>query len=221
MWHENDAIDAWLTWNVWHMPRRDSARLVSVSRDYQIYRKCSISVTERGAENPLASQFVDFLASVEGAEIFSSWGWMRPPADASPAIADKGVCVACRIRDDSWTNNVGRGLDRVQRLVEEYRSLGVPYKDIHICAVFDGEAAYWMLKDEPYRAFTGTTVEGNPNSAIIGELLARGVSVELSAETMKKRGWAHDDILPGVAIVPGASPRMADLGRRGYDYLPF
>ena len=218
-WRERNDIDAWLTWNVWHMPRRDSAMLVPISKDYLIYRECSISLTERGKQNQLAAGFVDFLASREGAGIFNSWGWMRPPADVNPAIVDKGICVACRIRQDSWTNSVGRGLDRIRRLVDEYKSLGIPRSEIHICAVVDGDASYWLLKDKSYGAFTSKEAQ-NPNRSIVEELLALGVSVEVSAESIKAHGWTKDDILPGVKIVSGADPRLADLAEKGYDYLP-
>lgn len=219
-WRERKDIDAWLTWNVWHMPRRDSAKVIPISDDYKIYRECSVSLTERSRNNPIAAEFVDFLASRECADIFGSWGWAHTPADVSPAIADKGVCVACRIRNDVWTHSVGRGLERVQRLVEEYRSLGIPYSDIHICAVFDGDAAYWMLKDQPYEAFT-SKAEENPNKVLIDRLVASGISVEISAQTMAEHGWSKGDLLPGIRVVSGANARIADLGSKGYAYLPF
>ena len=220
IWRAQGDIDAWITWNVWYVPRRDRATIVPISRAYQIYRKCSISFTERGKRSSPAGRFVDFLASREGAAIFHSWGWIEAPPDAIPAVADKGVCVVCRIRKDTWTNSVGRGLTRVKRMVEEFASLGIPYEDIHVCAVFDGEASYWMLTDQAYKAFTGN-MEDNPNRLIVQELTALGVSIELSVETMHAYGWTAEDVLPDVRLVPEANERIADLGRRGYDYLPF
>ncbi len=219
-WETQPEIDAWLTWNVWHMPRRDSAQIVTISKDYRIYRECSISLTERGKSNPSAVQFMEFLASAEGADIYDSWGWAKPPTDVNPAVAERGVCVAARIKDDQWTNSIGRGLDRVKRLVDEYRSLGIPAEDIHVCAVFDGDAGYWMLKDDPYRKHTSKVAE-NPNHDVVEDLVAAGVSIEISAETMRDYGWTAEDLLPGVKVVPGAGSRIATLGEQGYDFLPF
>ena len=220
LWKERDDLDAWVAWNVWHVPRRDVAQIVEMSDDYLIYRKCSVSLTGRSRLNPTAAGFVDYLASKEGEGIFGSWGWMQPPADANPALADNGVFLACRFAQDDWANNVGRGLKRIRRLVNDYRCLGVPPEEIHICAVFDAKAGYWMLKDEPYNGFTGRDA-GNPNRSIVEELAAMGVDLELSARTMSEHGWTQDDILPGITIVPDAITRLADLGRRGYDFLPF
>jgi accessory colonization factor AcfC len=219
-WLGRPDIDAWVTWNVWHMPRRESAYIVRMSEDYQIYRQASVALTQRGRRDPLAGAFAEFLASREGGDIFQSWGWIDPPADVNPAIASRGVCVACQIRKDVWTNTVGRGLDRVHRLVEEYRSLGIPEKDIHICALFDEEAAYWMLNDDVYKLHTRGRLP-NPNKELILQLVNAGVSVEVSEEALASHGWTAGDVLSGVTVVTNAPSRIADLGRKGYSYLPF
>lgn len=220
LWQEHEELDAWITWNVWHIPRRDVARVVPMSEDYRIYRRCSISLTQRSQSNPWATGFLDYLGSEEAGEVFRSWGWMQPPPDANPALVHNGVFLACRIARDDWANEVGRGLRRIRRLVSDYRCLGVPPDEIHICAVFDAGAGYWMLKDRAYSAVTRER-GGNPNRGIIEELVEMGVDIELSAETMAEHGWTEEDVLPGVVIVPGATVRLADLGRRGYDCLPF
>ena len=219
-WKERSEIDAWIAWNVWHIPRRDLAEVVPMSEGYRIYRRCSIAVADRARSNPAATGFVRYLASAEGAEIFESWGWMPPPPDANPALADNGVYLACRIAQDSKVNEVGRGLKRLERLVKDYRSLGVPESEIHICAVFDDDAGYWMLGDAAYAAYTKKD-NGNPNRALIEALLATGVDLELSAQVMQKNGWTTSDLLPDVKVVPEVSVRLADLGSHGYDVLPF
>jgi len=219
-WKERTDIDAWIAWNVWHIPRRDLAEVVPMSKDYRIYRRCSIAVADRARSNPAAGGFVRYLASAEGAEIFESWGWMQPPPDANPALADNGVYLACRIAQDAQVNEVGRGLKRLERLVKDYRSLGVPDSEIHICAVFDADAGYWMLGDAAYAAYTKKS-SGNPNRTVIEKLLAKGVELELSAEIMKKNGWTQSDLLPDIDVVPEVGVRLAKLGSQGYDVLPF
>jgi accessory colonization factor AcfC len=220
VWDERHDIDAWVTWNIWHKPLRDRARLVRVSEDYVIYRQCSVALTERGKGNPAAKQFMDFLTSPEGANIFESWDWMRRPATASPLAVRTDIAIVCRIDSDEWKDSVGMGLMAVRGLVEAYRSIGTPFEELHISAVIHGKAAYWMLTDEAYAAFRkgdGT----NPNQAIIRELGELGVSIELCGQTMKEHGWKKEDVLRGVMIVPNAFPRIVDLELQGYGYIRF
>jgi intracellular sulfur oxidation DsrE/DsrF family protein len=168
----------------------------------------------------VARQFVAFVASAEGANVFQSWGWGSPPANVVPAIVDGDISLACRIRDDAWTNDIGKGLARLQGLIDDYRLLGVPPEHVHVTAILDGDAGYWMLNDQAYSAYQPRSQE-NPNRKIVEELLAAGVSFELSAETMEQYDWSETDILPGVRVVSGAKRRITTLSQQGYKYVPF
>ncbi|MCK4341019.1 MAG: substrate-binding domain-containing protein [Phycisphaerae bacterium] len=219
-WFERDDIDAWLTWSIWYMPLRDRAEHIRVSTHYRVYRQCSVALTQRGKAKPLAAKFIDFLLSPDGAKIFESWGWTAPPHGASPLAVHKDICVVCRVKNDEWKGKVGLGLACVRRLVKDYEYIGIRHNEVHISVVFHGDAGYWMLKDGPYEAFT-KKAGGNPNKAIIRELVDLGVSVELCAQTMKERGWTRQDVLPEVKIVIGAYPRIIDLELQGYAYIRF
>lgn len=219
-WQERDDIDAWITWSIWHLPLRDQADLVSVSPEYVVYRQCNVGLTERGRGHPLAVRFIEFLTSPEGAAIFKSWDWITEPTDSGSLLVRTDIAVVCRIDQDDWKNDVGVGLEGVRRLVEGYKAAGVPVREIHVSAVVHGDAAYWMLKDEPYRAFTKKD-QANPNRALVQALMDLGVSVELCARNMGEHGWTAEDILPGVKLVPDAYPRIADLQLQGYAYLRF
>ena len=219
-WSDREDLDAWVTWNIWHMPLRDRAELVPVSKDYRIYRQCSIAMTQRCKNKPLARQFIEFLMSPEAVGIFDSWGWITPPADSSPVAVQRDICAVCRIKNDEWKGDVGKGLACVKELVDTYTSAGISYSELHFSAVFHGDAAYWLLKDEQYSAFTKK--EGpNPNKSIIRDLVALGVSIELCGQTMKEHGWTRDNVLPEVKIVVSAYPRIIDLELQGYAYVRF
>ena len=220
LWDERQDIDAYVTWNIWHMPLRDRAKLVEVSDDYKIYRQCSIALTEHGKSKTSARRFIEFLTSSEGARVFESWYWMPIPNESSPLTIHDDIAIVCRIDSDNWKDEVGAGLSFVSGLVKAYRSIGTPSNQLHISAVVHGDAGYWMLKDDPYVAFRKG--EGpNPNKALIRELRELGVSVELCGQTMKERGWTKEDILPAVKIVPNAYPRIVDLELQGYAYIRF
>ena len=219
-WKERDDIDAWVTWNIWHLPLHGHADLVRVSEDYLVYRQCNVALTERAKTKPAAARFIEFLTSAEGASIFKSWDWVTPPADPSPVAVTTDVAIVCRIDKNEFEDGVGAGLVGVRRLVEGYRASGIPEQQLHITAVIHNDAAYWMLKDEPYRKATNGD-QGNPNAEVLKELLSQGVRLELCSRTMREHGWTADDILPGVKLVSDGYPRIADLQLQGYAYLRF
>lgn len=130
------------------------------------------------------------------------------------------IRVVYQVNRDEWKGGVGKALAYLKRLSEAYDGLEVPRNERHISAVFHGKAGYWMLTDEAYNTHTDTHA-GNPNKAVIRELTAMGVSIELCAQTMKSQGWSADDVLPEVQIVIGAYPRIIDLQLQGYAYIKF
>lgn len=75
-WIDAPDIDAWLIWNIWQAAHPDLAEVVKIEPDYAIYRDSNVVLTSQGKTRPAARQFVDFLASPEGARIFRKWGWM-------------------------------------------------------------------------------------------------------------------------------------------------
>ena len=77
-WIDRPELDAWIIYNIWQVSNPKLADLVSVSKDYVIYRDCGVGLTVRGKAQPAAAQFAQFLQSKEGAAIFKKWGWMAP-----------------------------------------------------------------------------------------------------------------------------------------------
>jgi len=95
--------------------------------------------------------------------------------------------------------------------------MGVTLSDVHVSAVLHGDAGRWALTDPAYNAFTMRS-GGNPNTALIRDLIQAGGSVELCAETMSRHGWQKKDLRPGVRMVVGAYPRIIDPQQQGYAY---
>ncbi len=124
-----------------------------------------------------------------------------------------------QIKTDEWKDGVGAGLHYVQKLLDVYNSIDIEDDATDIRAVLHGDAGYWLLKDESYAQAAGASA--NPNKAIVAELVARGVSIELCAQTMRSHNWRASDVLDGVQIVVGAYPRIIDLQQRGYAYIRF
>ena len=149
-----------------------------------------------------------------------SRGEEAKPSEPVAVERRENIRVVYQIKDDDWLEGVGKGLAYLKKLVTAYRTMGVPAKEVHVSAVFHGNAGYWMLRDGLYEAHARKP-GGNPNQALIRELLDAGVSIELCAQTMREHSWKPEDVLPGVRIVVGAYPRVIDLELRGYAYIRF
>ena len=195
--------------------------MVVPSRTYRVLRQCSVALTARGKNKPAARKFVEFLASKEAAEIFNTWGWVAPESGSSPVTLDTDIAFVCPIQEDKWDEKlgVGMGLAGLRRVIEEYKAIGIKVEELHVSAVVHGTAAYWLLKDDPYRDARGGADGGNPNKAIIRELIENGVSVEMFGLIMKEHGWTKKDLLPDVKVVPAFYPRVIDLELQGYGLI--
>jgi accessory colonization factor AcfC len=218
-WRERSDIDAWLTWNTWYLPLHEHADLVTVSKEHVVYRQCMAAMTQRGTNKPEAKAFVEFLASPEGARIFSSWDWKSSILLDELAV-DTVVAVVCRVEDSTCSEGVGRGLLRIQRLLDSYSGTTVSPTEVRIVAVVDGEAARWLLDDAAYAKATGQS-GANPNKAIVKDLLARGVTIEVSRKALTDSNLSADALLPGISTVTDAFPRIVDLQLQGYAALTF
>jgi accessory colonization factor AcfC len=74
-WIDSKDIDVWLIWNIWQVANPQLADIVSIERDYAIYRDTGIALTQRAENKPSAKDFARFLQSPAGARIFAKWGW--------------------------------------------------------------------------------------------------------------------------------------------------
>jgi accessory colonization factor AcfC len=78
LWGVDRTYDVWLIWTIWQKESPASADLINTEPENTIYRSCGIAITNRSERKGLAKEFVDFLHSAEGREIFVKWGWMAP-----------------------------------------------------------------------------------------------------------------------------------------------
>lgn len=142
------------------------------------------------------------------------------PPEPIPLVVRENIRAVYQVSKDDWVGGVGKGLAYVKALLDTYDSQKIPRDQVHLIVVVHGEAGYWLLKDEQYRNFANVT-DQNPNTAIIGELLQRGVEIDMCRQTMEKHGWLDDELLPGIRVVYGAYSRLIDLQLQGYAYIRF
>ncbi len=130
------------------------------------------------------------------------------------------IKVVYGVKQDEWEAGVGKALYYARGLFQSYDALGVKEKNIDVHLVLHGEAGYWLLNDDAYRA-EKNQLTGNPNAHIVKQLIDHGTHIEACYETLKAFGWHKDDLLPGVEVVHDAYSRIIDLQSRGYAYIPF
>lgn len=75
-WVADTSLHAWLVWNIWQVANPEIADLVPIGEPWVIYRGVGVALTHGGRDKPVAREFVTFLGSPDGAQIFRKWGWM-------------------------------------------------------------------------------------------------------------------------------------------------
>jgi hypothetical protein len=63
-----------------------------------------------------------------------------------------------------------------------------------VIAVFHTNAGHVMLHDDSYNAERNIRT-GNPYKELVGDLMKRGVKIELCGATAKAHNWGNDDLL--------------------------
>lgn len=142
------------------------------------------------------------------------------PHEGEPISIEKrqNIKTAYEITKADWQDGIGKGLAVLKTMLKLYESMDVDPKNLNLHAVFHSKAGAWMLTNEAYNRHTDGK-GGNPNKAIIRELVDEGISIELCYQTMKHNGWKKEDILPAVTIVKNAYSRLADLQLQGFAYI--
>ena len=84
-----------------------------------------------------------------------------------------------------------------------------------VVAVFHTNAGHVMLHDSAYNA-DRNIASGNPYKALVADLLARSVKVELCGATAKAHGWGNSDLLPGIKVNTDAMARAVQLVQQGF-----
>ena len=84
-----------------------------------------------------------------------------------------------------------------------------------VIAVFHTNAGHVTLHDDSYNADRKINT-GNPYKELVGDLMKRGVKVELCGATAKAHNWGNGDLLPDIKINTDAMARTTQLVQEGF-----
>ena len=84
-----------------------------------------------------------------------------------------------------------------------------------VIAVFHTNAGHVTLHDAAYNADRNIAT-GNPYKDLVGELMKRGVRVELCGATAKVHGWGNGDLIPSIKVNTDAMARTTELVQQGF-----
>lgn len=87
-----------------------------------------------------------------------------------------------------------------------------------IIVIFHGDAAYLILNDQSYDA-DRHVASGNPYKAVLSELMAKGVELELCGATAGSHHWGNANLLPGVKVNLNAMVRVTELEQNGFTMI--
>jgi intracellular sulfur oxidation DsrE/DsrF family protein len=87
-----------------------------------------------------------------------------------------------------------------------------------VVAVFHTNAGHVVLDDEPYNQDRNIST-GNPYKALIVDMMAKGVRVELCGATARAHGWRNSQTIAGVKINTDAMARLTQLAQNGYVWI--
>lgn len=119
---------------------------------------------------------------------------------------------------DTVPNGISKQVLAAKNLYDQYAAIGMkPGKDYEIVMVFRGDGAQFLLTDEAYdQKVKQPHPKGNPNRAILDEMINGGVKMYECGVAMRLKGYAPQDILPYGRIVVSGIGAMVDFEKSGY-----
>ncbi len=106
------------------------------------------------------------------------------------------------------------GLERVARMVNLLAAGGVRMQPSDIVVTVHSGAALALLSEAAHKARNNGAP--NPNSGILRQLAAAGVSIRMCGQSMRGRGIAQADLESVVQVDTAAIVTLAALQLRGY-----
>lgn len=166
------------------------------------------SVTATAAPQPVTGPIVPSFGPV-----------VAPPPGSFNLDPDTHYKVSTDIGGTAeFPGDINPKLVSVARFLNMHAQHGIPKENIEFALVAHGKAVGDLLTDEAYaKRFNGP----NPNTALLAELQAAGVTVYVCSQTTGFRGMAPEEMNPIVTMALSAMTSHVRLQQEGYTLIPF
>ena len=121
------------------------------------------------------------------------------------------------ITSDKKKNGVNKRLWVIARSLNMMHVAGVPSHNVKIVAAVHGAATYDLLIEDAYQKKFG---KPNPNTDLIAQLKANGVSLFVCSQATAARSIDLGDINPAVVPALSALSVLANYQIKGYHLMP-
>jgi hypothetical protein len=139
-----------------------------------------------------------------------------PHAAVPPRAGSKAVFDIKSARD---VGDVIDGVARLARWINLNAAAGIEPQQIHVVAVFHGEATRAVLTNEAYARDHGTPA--NPNLKVLRELRQHGVELYVCGQALAHHRYAQAEVTPEVRVATAALTVLIQRQQDGHAYLPY
>jgi intracellular sulfur oxidation DsrE/DsrF family protein len=117
-----------------------------------------------------------------------------------------------------FPGDANRQLVSAARFLNMHARNGIPASNIQFAIIVHGPAARDLLNDDAHEARYN---EPNPNTGLLQELDAAGVTIYLCSQTAAFRGMQPEEFSPTVTMSLSAMTAHVRLQQEGYTLIPF
>ncbi len=119
---------------------------------------------------------------------------------------------------DTIPNGISKQVMATKNLYDQYTALAMKAgKDYEIVMVFRADGAQFLLTDDAYdQKVKQPHPKGNPNRALLDELIKGGVKMYECGVAMRLKGYTPQDLLPYSRIVVSGIGALVDFEKSGY-----
>ena len=139
-----------------------------------------------------------------------------PDAAVPPRAESKAVFDIKSARD---AGDVVDGVARLARWINLNAAAGIAPHQMHVVAVFHGDATRAVLTNEAYAREHGTPA--NPNLKVLRELREHGVELYVCGQALAHHRYARAEVTPEIQVATAALTVLVQSQQDGHAYLPY
>lgn len=142
--------------------------------------------------------------------VLTDFGPVALTEEMMPVPAGTTFNVVFDVSEAAKGDSPARSLVSLARFLNMHVKAGVPAENIHLAVVVHGPLTKQLSSDP-----------GNPNAALLTELMAHGVEVTVCGQSAAYAGVTQQDLLPGITMSLSAMTAHALYQQKGYTLNPF